>query len=170
MFITTHFNHPKNHTRLLVHYYKKRRYRRFDYVFDLYPSDETVINNGSELPVHEDIDNPLVKTTHPLPKLLFSSFSDIFGPVNGLFLVHYFSIPETYNVALWNPDTKEFMTLPAPAFNLPPNNYTYNGLNFGFGLDPFTNDYKAQESHYLEFREKSYASGSIEHFRCLHAL
>ncbi|KAM7506770.1 hypothetical protein LguiA_017223 [Lonicera macranthoides] len=142
MFITTHFNHPKNHTRLLVHYYKERRYCRFDSAFDLYPNDETVINNGSELPVREDIDNPLVKTTYPLPKLLSSSFSDIFGPVNGLFLVHYVSNPEADNVALWNPATKEFRTLPAPAFNLPPTNYTYNGLNFGFGLDPFTNDYK----------------------------
>ncbi|KAM7506699.1 hypothetical protein LguiA_017152 [Lonicera macranthoides] len=52
--------------------------------------------------------------------------------------------PETYNAFLWNPATKEFWNLPAPTFNLPPNNCTYDNsaFNFRFGLDPFTNDYK----------------------------
>lgn len=114
MFITEHFNHPKNHTRLLVHYYKERRSWPYDSVFDSYPDEETIANNESVLPVHEDIDNPLAKTAYPLPSSTCSSFRDIFGPVNGLFLVHYASMPETYNVALWNPATKEFRTLPAP--------------------------------------------------------
>ncbi|KAM7510068.1 hypothetical protein LguiB_008943 [Lonicera macranthoides] len=142
MFITTHFNHPKNHTRLLVHYCKEHRSYRYESTFNLYLDDETIVNDENELLVHEDIDNPLVKTTYPLPKKPFSHFRDMFGPVNGLFLVHYASNPETYNVALWNPATKEFRNFPAPAFNFPPSNYTYNGLNFGFGLDPFTDDYK----------------------------
>ncbi|XP_039005110.1 F-box/kelch-repeat protein At3g23880-like [Hibiscus syriacus] len=63
---------------------------------------------------------------------------DVYGPCNGLLCLR-----ENDRVALWNPSTREFKTLPESSVQRPPDLY-YTAFDhcFGFGYDPQTDDYK----------------------------
>nr|XP_009799210.1 PREDICTED: F-box protein At3g07870-like [Nicotiana sylvestris] len=67
----------------------------------------------------------------------------LLGSVDGLFLLEREIDDSIYNISLslWNPATREVRPLPAANFQLPPF-FTQMSSNFGFRLDPITNDYK----------------------------
>ncbi|KAM7509161.1 hypothetical protein LguiA_019614 [Lonicera macranthoides] len=121
-FVNKHLNHyhKQNDAQLLVYHYipEIREFR-----FALFPQET--------LSVHQDLDDVEIS----------ASLSEIIGPINGLFFFHHAVYSCRNRVALWNPATREFRSLHAPSFNLPP----YFGPDFdyfGFGFDPLTNNYK----------------------------
>ncbi|XP_009799209.1 F-box protein At2g40925-like [Nicotiana sylvestris] len=73
----------------------------------------------------------------------FIGMTHFLGAVDGLFLLERVIDDSIFNIflALWNPATREVRSLPLPDFNLPPS-FRQCRRQFGFGLDPMTNDYK----------------------------
>ncbi|CAN4119909.1 unnamed protein product [Withania somnifera] len=68
----------------------------------------------------------------------FRGLTNLIGSVDGLFLLERVSDDDTISLlALWNPATREVRVLPEPEV---PFSTSYD--DFGFGLDPSTNDYK----------------------------
>ncbi|KAK4378975.1 hypothetical protein RND71_000837 [Anisodus tanguticus] len=63
------------------------------------------------------------------------------GPVGGLFLVEKWRTEYDITLELWNPATRVVTTLPAGHFQLQPF-FSENSIFWGFGLDPFPNNYK----------------------------
>ncbi|KAM7510189.1 hypothetical protein LguiB_009064 [Lonicera macranthoides] len=127
-FIYNHYNHPNNHTCLLLHHHlfklimldpkSEVRYRICASEFSLL-SNETHLNM-----IPEDMVSPQT----PCDCQLFN----IIGPVNGLFFMYY-----DHQLALWNPATTEFRVLALPHdFD-----FCYHS-RFGFGLDSLTGDFK----------------------------
>ncbi|XP_059670630.1 putative F-box protein At1g32420 [Cornus florida] len=116
-FINKHLQRHGNNGRLLVKHYN---YDTTAYTFALYP-DETLA--GFPL-VYYDVDN--IHMPHD-PR--------IFDYCDGILCLWNLD-----RMALWNPATREFTFIPMPQPNVPDNFCTWS--NFGFGLDPTTNDYK----------------------------
>lgn len=119
-FISQHYHHHNNWIQLLVHHC-------IPYIeesaFALLPDEM--------LAMRQHLDYLHIPTY----------LTNVVGPVNGLFLLHKDWCSHSSHLALWNPATGEFRTLPELDSNLPQwfmakENY------FGFGLDPLTNDYK----------------------------
>ncbi|GFS30739.1 hypothetical protein Acr_00g0013690 [Actinidia rufa] len=67
----------------------------------------------------------------------------VLGPCNGIFCL----INPHHRQALWNPAIREFRNLP-PRTISDDIHYTSKGEVFGFGFDPFTNDYKYRDGVY----------------------
>ncbi|KAM7522456.1 hypothetical protein LguiA_012358 [Lonicera macranthoides] len=155
-FIRTHFNHPKNQTRLLVcHYIHGSIVPKPDYDSDsdsdsdddeyplalaIFPHEtlETLSPNEtlaspSSPPVHHDIID-FVQHCPDLHQI------HMIGPVDGLFLLHAGFDGRNDRLALWNPATAEFRRLPRPIFRFP--TYRPRSNVFGFGWDPLREDYK----------------------------
>ncbi|KAM7506754.1 hypothetical protein LguiA_017207 [Lonicera macranthoides] len=121
-FLLRHYQHNKNNSygRLLVHNYDNNHK---NYAFAVY-SDETLAN-----PVYEYLDLRL--NLSPL----------VYGPCNGIFCLYN----NEDSMALWNPATREFRTLPKlPQLDLPscPSKIVQKIHRNGFGFDLKTNDYK----------------------------
>lgn len=123
-FIAKNFNRDSNCTRLLVQYY---------------PPSEELCN----FVLFSDLK---VDNKPPVSEELYTKLSvcceDVYGPVNGLFLVHITPFEDIEEcLALWNPATREWNPLPIPEPSVPP---SCRALlhTFGFGLDPSSNDYK----------------------------
>ncbi|CAL5345609.1 unnamed protein product [Camellia sinensis] len=63
----------------------------------------------------------------------------VMGPCNGIFCL----LTNSNSVALWNPANRESRALPTQTFpNSIPPRMELEGNAFGFGMDPFTGDYK----------------------------
>ncbi|XP_016466440.1 putative F-box protein At3g10430 [Nicotiana tabacum] len=73
----------------------------------------------------------------------FRGMTYFLGSVDGLFLLERVIDGSIFNIslAMWNPATREVRPLPSPEFKLQPS-FRQRGCNFGFGLDPTTDDYK----------------------------
>ncbi|OIT34802.1 PREDICTED: putative F-box/kelch-repeat protein At1g12870 [Nicotiana attenuata] len=73
----------------------------------------------------------------------FRGMTYLLGSVDGLFLLEREIDDSIYDISLslWNPATREVRPLPAANFELKPS-FTQMDRQFGFGLDPITNDYK----------------------------
>ncbi|XP_060199665.1 F-box/kelch-repeat protein At3g23880-like isoform X1 [Lycium barbarum] len=71
----------------------------------------------------------------------FRGMAKLLGSVDGLFYLECEFDRKLVSCALWNPATREVRPLPLPAPETDDSNF-YGERNFGFGLDPLTNDYK----------------------------
>uniref|UniRef100_A0A1U7Y1M5 F-box/kelch-repeat protein At3g23880-like n=1 Tax=Nicotiana sylvestris TaxID=4096 RepID=A0A1U7Y1M5_NICSY len=73
----------------------------------------------------------------------FRGMTYLLGSVDGLFLLEREIDGSIFNISLslWNPATREVRPLPAANFELQPS-FKQMDRQFGFGLDPMTNDYK----------------------------
>ncbi|XP_059670628.1 F-box/kelch-repeat protein At3g23880-like [Cornus florida] len=123
-FISKHLHHHKKNPRLLVQYYN---YKTEKYVYTLFP-DETLSSVPHAYDDMNDLEVPRIPAA-------------VLGPCDGLVCLFYRSKPHPHHMALWNPATKEFSSLPLPNPNYPSHFNDFIHL-FGFGLDPLTNDYK----------------------------
>ncbi|XP_059641809.1 F-box/LRR-repeat/kelch-repeat protein At1g09650-like [Cornus florida] len=133
-FVTKHFKHHTNNSGHLF-------VMRFDeissrFVLSLFP-DETLAGSPQ---VYEDV------VVDMIYHVQFAA-----SPYNGILCL----TNRSQRLALWNPATREFRSLPKlPPRDLPP--YVQVGYQntFGFGLDPITNDYKVvciwYDVHYVD--------------------
>nr|XP_009787764.1 PREDICTED: F-box/kelch-repeat protein At3g23880-like [Nicotiana sylvestris] len=73
----------------------------------------------------------------------FRGMTYLLGSVDGLFLLEREIDGSIFDISLslWNPATREVRPLPAANFELQPS-FKQMDRQFGFGLDPMTNDYK----------------------------
>ncbi|XP_059670667.1 F-box/kelch-repeat protein At3g23880-like [Cornus florida] len=113
--------HHKNNTRLLVHHYDSKISR---HAFGIFPDE----NLGSTPPVYYNLDEHRIEIDP----------DSVIGPINGIYCLYD---RNEHSMCLWNPAIREFRTISLPRPNLP--SYISDPTNnFGFGLDPMTNNYK----------------------------
>ncbi|XP_059670666.1 F-box protein At1g11270-like [Cornus florida] len=117
-FITKH--HHKNNIRLLVQHYES------DYRYAIgILTDE---NLGSTAPLYYNLDEHGIEINP----------DSVIGPINGIYCLYD---RNEHSMCLWNPAIREFRPISLPRLNLP--SYISDPTsNFGFGVDPMTNNYK----------------------------
>jgi F-box interacting protein len=143
-FINNHFNHQNNKPRQLVHHN----------ICDIGVPGSTIPELKKTLLtffptefVHQLVDYPI---NH--------EWFDLIGPINGIFMVKILiDGPNQTGLALWNPATRAFWTIPQPNLNYQPPNIQWKDCNLGFGWEPSTNDYKV-----VTFQFPSYYYASIK--------
>ncbi|CAK9141009.1 unnamed protein product, partial [Ilex paraguariensis] len=119
-FISVHLQHNnenKDNARLVVYYHNELR-DMGDIV--LFP------------------DKTLTVPTYHNMGISFPVFNRLGGPINGVFCL----CDKSKRIALWNPATRAFRSLPLLRTKLFPRDWFPRHCGFGFGLDPTSDDYK----------------------------
>lgn len=120
-FVRKHFSRENNHTRLLLYYTSDSDREGVTFL-----PDEALLGVSSSNDVIDYVQCP-------------QNEANLVGPVDGLFFVHKCGYHSGEPMTLWNPSTREFMPLPMSPITPP---YMHTNHTFGFGLDPFTGNYK----------------------------
>ncbi|KAK7363828.1 hypothetical protein VNO77_05986 [Canavalia gladiata] len=93
-----------------------------------------------------------VELNHPL--MCYSSSINVLGSCNGLLCIS--NIADDF--ALWNPSLRKHRILPADRLNRPQSSL-FAARVYGFGYDPFTNDYKLVSiSYFVDLHNRSFDS------------
>ncbi|KAK4351982.1 hypothetical protein RND71_027500 [Anisodus tanguticus] len=87
----------------------------------------------------------------------FRGMTNLIGSMDGLFYLECEIDRELISCALWNPATTEVRAIPLPPPKIDGSTYYGGGREFGFGLDPLTNDYKVVHFYTLYFDTAVYS-------------
>ncbi|KAM7498139.1 hypothetical protein LguiA_022553 [Lonicera macranthoides] len=126
-FVSNHYHHPTNRSRLIVRHIAR-------------PIDDcnTYTSNSTREYALSMFNETLTPGLYCDILHFRSCRYTLLGPIDGLFLLHNY---DNNRVAIWNPATTEFKFLPNPSFDFPPISHSFEHI-FGFGLDLSTNEYK----------------------------